>query len=469
MAAAQIDGSCGLSMGIQADSEPQLVRSDLVQMGTKAAQDRLVQSQLDDVRLLVKGLDRELRATESRQIVLNRRLAEVCGRLNGFQEDQSQLEDRVAAMEAGQKTIASSTQEALRMAASVQQQQDEAEFAACLDGLNRRDALPASCLRLPPHYRQLDQQPEPEGEAQPQADFLAATAQRHLSRPIVRNSSSPRQQRTRRKSSGDVDPWGGCREQMNQHAQQLAELGQAVAGLFARPHRHDASGASSVQQMQSQLEQQGTLLECLDARLWALAEARTCHEEKKFDFSCDGNDFLEKAELVATEFPKLQARMEAHGQEFHKVWASLKLLLPPPNSNCVEGNIVTVQGSCEIDASCKLALPGACHDHAANNKLVLPQEFSAAVQQIELRFHGMCADVIGRCDGLQKIVDQHLQKACDWLPAVEGRVEKLAAQVQDCILRIDAQQLETRGLRAEHDASCRQLVMLADQVACLLE
>ena len=72
-----------------------------------------------------------------------------------------------------------------------------------------------------------------------------------------------------------------------------------------------------------------------------------------------------------------------------------------------------MQGSCEIDASCKLALPGACHGHAANNKLVLPQDFSAAVQQIEVRFQGMCADVIGRCDGLQNIVDQHLQKACD--------------------------------------------------------
>merc|ERR1719199_1278844 len=111
MACEQLDGGGCLDERAKAAPDPPMVLPQSAgrqaePKSAKRCQDILLQSQIDDVRLLVKGLDGELRAAESRQAVLNRRLAEVCGRLNGFQEEQTQLDGRIGAIESGQKTLA---------------------------------------------------------------------------------------------------------------------------------------------------------------------------------------------------------------------------------------------------------------------------------------------------------------------------------------------------------------------------
>jgi len=518
MAGEQLDGRVCLGKGTE--TAKALPYSDGLQPETKPCQDRNLQSQIDDVRLLVKGLDGELRASESRQVMLNRRLAEACGRLNGFQEEHTLLDGRMVAVEAGQRTLASSTQQALRVAATLQQQQDEAEVAACLDSLSRRDPLPTTHLplgrrsphrRLQPallhvsgtedfyHLSHQEQQPEPEGEAQSQADQIAAAL------PLRQkwNSNRPRLWPTRRRSADarmsepaldllrvrcfefETD----CRKELMQQGQQLVELDQVVAKLLSRPCVANTKGTMPSMQVQSRLDEQGVLLEQLDARIWAVAEGQTRLENQAKTPGCGEGERVEKVkfDLVSEGVSKLQSSTEKHGKELRRVRAQLDLLsliqsrrtpgdMPagtfseamarevdaPSESRLTETSLATA-----AKADTTAAADRQCS--AAGIPLAIPGNFSDVVQRLEVRLDAACAGITQRCDELQKVVDQHLQKACDWLPAVEGRVEQLAAQCQDCIMRTEAQEMQTRGLRAEHDASCRQLLVLADQVACMVE
>jgi len=109
----------------------------------------------------IEGLNRELRASAARQVAFEQRLAEMYGSMQGLENlsvcftrvsrlEALHLDERISSLETGQKLLAASTRRALkgavdaqraaqcgadRSATSSQQHQEEAEWAACLDGI----------------------------------------------------------------------------------------------------------------------------------------------------------------------------------------------------------------------------------------------------------------------------------------------------------------------------------------------
>jgi hypothetical protein len=421
-------------------------------------------------------------------------LAEVCGRLNGFQEEQTQLDGRIGAIESGQKTLAISTQQALKAAMAAQRRLDEAEFEACLEGLNRSHPLTNGkslgqrlvqrSERSEPEMIRIsgtedyvqDVQPEPEWESK--ADRAAAVRSRcNLGQhPAVH-----------------ADGKGRCllREQLNRQAQQLAELGQAVAEMLARPRRE--SGASQTraartldEAMQTRLEQQSLLVEQMEARVWAIAEGQTRLEQQVATVATVGKEHGERGEkgkfaLAAAEISKLQARLDEQDQEFNKMQAELKTLWSkslaqqPKRATAQPAAVTDIHNAApsimltpETVALAQSRTHGV-EECALSETVDFSCHLSAAMQRLEVRLEASCAGVSKRCDALQRSIDQQLQKACDWLPGVEERVKNLAAQCQDSIMRTEAQELQLGSLRAEHDASCRRLLVLADHISSLTE
>lgn len=251
----------------------------------------------------------------------------------------------------------------------------------------------------------------------------------------------------------------GCRNEIRQQSQQLAELGQLVAELLARP-RLEPKGALAAAQAHTRLDQQDLLVEQLDARLWALAEGQARLEKQSSAGASDSCKCCENTTLLPPTTEDLRSRAKRHLAQ---------------TAQCRQDyeDIVSGQVRYSIEATRATAAEArgqvVCDMAAASESVALPLDFSNALEALEVRLNTTCTGLERRCDALQSVVDLHLQKACNWLPAVEERVEKLAAQCQDGVMRTEAQEMQFRGLRSEHDASCRRLLVLADQVAGLVD
>lgn len=226
-------------------------------------------------------------------------------------------------------------------------------------------------------------------------------------------------------------------------------------------------------QLQSRVEDQDALLEQLDARVWAVSEAQTCLEKQASSGSLDCHERLERATfaLAATEISELQAREEVHRNELRRVQAELKMLQCRILSKDLPAGLDSEPMVPEIPLATAAAagLTTASRQNATSTPLVLPESFSNAVQSLEVRLNASCIEYSRRCDELENAVDMHLLKACDWRPAVDQRIEKMAALAQDCIMRTEALEVQIRSLRGDHDASCRRFLVLADQVASIAE
>lgn len=462
---------------------------------------------------MLKALDTEFRETEKWRLALNRRLAEVCGDALTIKEEQrtcdtcvAKIDRRLAALEAKQQSLADSTKRALQTAVTMQRRQDEADlFEACMQGLSRRGSLaerspsnaseikgpvlavPEDVLETQDLLQMLDQeqQPEPEGEALPQADFAPPTRQPFNPEPHssstarLQGAASPEADRSMPLGwDSDVPQlWPTKRWSRGQGNTPVTPVREAEQLPPPQRHAHleDAAGELRTQarDMQAVIQQQTLELDRLSIQLQGQEEqlsgfyqrivelAPMSRQTSPNEASISNGDAAGlprasqvKFALAAAEVRKLQGHVERQTQQLERLQAQLMDMRSEPACSSV---ITSKAPPCSTSGTCV----GASADKPAPplQEVVGRGGESLAIGLLEVQ---------RRCDSMQDLIDVHIIAALDQvrgrLPEVERCVEQLGTSCQEWISRGKDQELKANVLRAEHEASNQRIALLSNQV-----